>query len=113
MLEALSPWTQEGQLICMFPFLSLLETDGRLIFFFFKHYLFYFILFLVGFVVLFRFSLIHCCGDVLKPMLRKQSTVKSEPASLCVELPFPCAEFPGMCSFLSGTTPDLPVMYPP
>lgn len=42
MLEALSPWTQEGQLICMFPFLSLLETDGRLIFFF-KHYLFYFI----------------------------------------------------------------------
>lgn len=33
MLEVLCPWPQERQLICMFPFLSLLETDGSLIFF--------------------------------------------------------------------------------
>lgn len=49
MLEVLCPWAQEGQLICMFPFLSLLETDGSLIFFFKKSI----ILFLVGFTVLF------------------------------------------------------------
>lgn len=94
------------------PFSEFAGNRWKVDFFFFSNII-YFILFLVGFVVLFRFSLIHCCGDVLKPMLRKQSTVKSEPASLCVELPFPCAEFPGMCSFLSGTTPELPVMYPP
>lgn len=50
MLEVLCPWPQERQLICMFPFLSLLETDGSLIFFFFLKSI---ILFLVGFTVLF------------------------------------------------------------
>lgn len=45
-------------------------------------------------------------------MLRKQSTVKSDSASLCVELLFPCAACPGMCSFLSGTTPELSFLNP-
>lgn len=50
MLEVLCPWAQERQLICMFPFLSLLETDGSLIFFKKKKSI---ILFLVGFTALF------------------------------------------------------------
>jgi len=86
---------QERQLIPVFYFLSLLQTDGNLIGIFFL---------ICFFCVCLFFK--HFCETVLKPLLRKWST-ESEPGYLCVQNWLPLLFVPQEC-VLSSTAIELP-----